>query len=161
MRLTTMMVVAIFALTGTDAYAGKIQIKKAKRQVGEKAAAGLAKIKKACGHATLTAPIDWSGADKVSDAALKKEGRTRVNAYNVFGSLVEYFLKDVAKLCGDADYKAELKKLRAIPLITPGDIKHTRLKLKLGGGKLEAFMPLFTASDWSDGSGLAKLKKVF
>lgn len=161
MRTIATVVFALFALTALDAEAGKVQINKAKRKCEEKAQAGLAKVKKACGHAGLTTSIDWTGADNISDDALKEAGRTRENAYDVFGSLVEYLFDDLHKLCADADYKGEIKKLKTVKLITPKDLKQTKLKVTLKGGALHALMPLFYASSWSDGSGLRLLKGLF
>lgn len=161
MKKIAPVVFALFALTALDAEAGKIQIKKAKRKCDEKLQAGLAKVKKSCGHAGLTASIDWKGADKISDAALKKDGRTRENAYNVFASLVTYFFKDLNKLCADKDYKGEIKKLKTVLLKTPDNTAQSKLKLKLKGGKIIAGMPLYKASPWSAGNGLRKLKALF
>lgn len=135
MRLGVLIAIASL-LFATHAQAGSVQVKKAKRKVAEKVAAALKKARMVCGNSALTAPVDWSGADKITDAQVKKSGRTRHNMYGVFAGVASQVVKDLAQLCKDKDYRDAIRKLRVVSLITPSDIrKKKKVSFKLSGSK--------------------------
>jgi hypothetical protein len=149
-----------FAFVSTSAHAGKIEIKKAKRNAKEATEKAMVKARKSCGNAGLAFRIEWAGADTISDAALKKAGRTRVNAYKVFGSLTAYVAQSIESICKDKDYRAELKKIRLIRFISPKSLE-TKFKPKKAGTTINAYMPLVNASAWSTSKGKNQVKNIF
>lgn len=159
MKRLVAITVALFAFSSLSAEAGKVQINKAKRAAEAKVAEALTKARQVCGNPNLTATIEWGAFDRASDAELKKIGRTRLNVIGIFGGHAANVLGDLATLCKDADYKAEIAKLRAVPLHAV--LKAKVVTYKLRGKTLVSRVPMYIGNSWSDSSGLRALKAVF
>lgn len=159
MRTPVAVALALIVSLSLTAEAGKVELKKAKRAAEAKVTAALEKARKVCGNPETTATVSWGAFDATPDAELKKIGRSRLNVIGIFGDHAANVLGDLATLCKDADFRAEIKKLRAVSLTPVLSAKVVQYKLE--GTTLESRVPMYIGNSWSDSSGLRALKAVF
>ncbi len=101
------LMILIIVLSAQFAFAGVLE-KKAVKAGEEEIAEKVVKFKQACGTA-VTVKSNHAMAEK-----MVMDGRTPDNMISVAGGLCAGYVSTLADMCGDADYKEEIAKLKTI-----------------------------------------------
>jgi len=104
------LVALVLVTLSINSFAG-IKDKKAMRASEGAVTAAIAGVMNACGNAALEAKIDWSAWDSYD---YDKLGGDKVKILGYIASLATSVTDEMATLCKDADYKAEIAKLTTL-----------------------------------------------
>ncbi len=146
--------VALMAVS-FSAQAG-IKDKKAMKTATTMMESAITKVKTSCGNAKLEGKIDWSNWDtyKYEDMSLN---RSKDAVLTNAGTLLEDVIGEMATLCKDADFKAELAKITTINVSGKKDQKSMYIGFKLDGTTLNMDLNADTIGSWKNKDLLKKV----
>lgn len=145
----------LLASLSFSSYAG-IKDNKAKKEVAETLKSAVANVKSACGNASLAGDIDWANWDTYDYTKLSgNKAKSEVILSTKF--LVEALADDIAELCKDADYKAELAKLTKLNFSGKKDQSSMYVDFKLNGTTLNMQLNADAIGSWKNKDLLKKV----
>ena len=133
-----------------------IKDKKAKKAVTTSTNTAIAKVKSACGNASLEAKIDWANWETYDFTKLSGN-KAKHQVMNSAGVLITDVLGEVATLCKDADYKEELAKITKIAISGKKDQASMYVDFKLDKTTLNMSLNADGFASWKNKDLLKKV----
>ncbi|MCB9061329.1 MAG: hypothetical protein H6622_07395 [Halobacteriovoraceae bacterium] len=152
-------VILTIALALSSASFAGIKDKKAKKMATETATSEVSKFQEVCGASGVTLNIDFKNWESKYD--YKKLGNDKSKVIGWVGSLAKEVLDKMWRLCKkDADYKAEIAKIKTIKVsgLDSQDEKYSKFKIADGG---KTFIMELVAGAFKDSYLDSNIKKAW